>query len=835
MFDGRLKLGQTVTVKPEDSTVFEQPEYPLDNPNIGRSLAEIAAEPYVGYIIAADEIVICEHLTTKGNDLVLAAKTIQVGNTGAITINTKPADFVGAANEKADGLDADNGGDLVFLCQRYTVLPDCTFFTSGGTGQHGGAGKPMTMPDFLEEGVHFDKPQRSGSVWGLFWGTLGNGQCKFHVNPTEWGHGWRIISYNDYHNKISGPAVNVTGEWTLWNGIQDGAPRYFTFVHIPDMWYPSVGRPGGYGGNPGKISLIIPSLSVATGVNGLQIQSNTGADGVPGEGGAGGDCTPDNIVRDSLSVPTPDYLEEYTIGKAQILLRGEPGEPFVGGWDRFKGLKGTRLDSSAIVDKQEDSICGVSFGADLLVLYAPNPDCKRRGVMKETFAWGGSPWPIRIWVSAVHAGSPLSALTNYPVDNSVATPKPNSMHLYLDYGPRGEPKPALPTEKESLNSLIKNWYQAIYELLPEYPLGQYKQADEAYRRGDFNLAADLYDVVLCFAQEVPDFQAGQATVVSDAGYRLDRISAGYDYFGFTADTIIPTSPTRDYLPLPLTTAYSDTVEFYAEAIQGKFDSIETIEMGKDVIQQFLTGYQLTTTDIQESMAMLDMEMAILESETDAMEQEINAIHWANQRLSGLLQRWAQRVDDKIKQLQKEKEDEGPGFWDVLTAIWNVIELVVSIVMVCYGFVAAVAASIDALQKLGKLGDHINDLRIACGELVSNLDDWSWEQISEYLDAMKGVTKEIEAWYADVKQAWEEADSKLQKVKATFEETRTKLDQLTAVDMNETEAIDFQNNVLLADEIGVSGAMDYLQIQEQIYLNNDILGARYSSLEALTER
>jgi hypothetical protein len=834
MFDGRLELRQIVT--PEDPMVFEQPKYPLDNPNIGRSPAEIAAEPYVGYIITADEIVIREDLTTNGNDLVLAAKKIQVGKTGAITINTKPSNFAGAAGAEEYGLDADNGGDLVFLCQQYSILPHCVFLTSGGTGQDGGAGKPMTMPDFLEEGVHLDKPQRSGSVPGVFWGTLGQGQCKFHVDPSDWDStwNWRVISYEDYHNNISGYAVNVTGDWAVLGSVQDAAPRYLTFVYIPDAWYPTTGRPGGYGGNPGKISLIVPNLSVATGIDKLQIKAKTGADGALGRGGKGGDCTPDQIRRGGVLVTTADYLAEYTIGKAQSALRGEPDEPFVGGRDRFRWLVGERLDGKIILDKLEDSICGATFGADLLVFYAPNLDLKRREVMNDAFVWG-SPWPISIRVSTVNAGSQGSFLGNTPVLNSVPTPKPDSMRLVLYDGLNGEPKPALPTETEALSSLIKNWCQAIYELLPEYPLGQYEQADEAYRRGDFDLAAELYDVVLSFAQEVPAFQQDQASVVSDTRYRRDRISAGYDYFGFTADTIIPISPTRDYLPLPLTTAYSDTVEFYAEAIRDKYDSIETIETGKEVIQEFLADHQLTVTGIQEMMATLDMEMAILESETDAMEQEINALYWANQRLSGLLQRWAQRVDDKIKELQKKQEEEEPGWWNVVIAVWNVIKLVASIVAVCYGFVAAVAASIDALEKLGELGDHINDLRIACGELVSNLDDWSWEQISEYLDAMKGVTKEIEAWYDKAEQAWKEADSKLQEVKATFEETRAKLDQLTAVDMTETDAKNFQNNVLLADEIGVSGGMDYLQIQEQIYLNSDILGARYSSLEALTLR
>jgi hypothetical protein len=835
-FDGQLKVGQSIEAP--DPAAFEQPEYPLDKPNVGRTPEEIEAEPYVGYLLAADEIVITEDITTRGSDLILVAKTIQVGETGAITINTKSADWTVAANEETDGLDADNGGDLVFLCQEYTVLPGCALLTSGGKGQDGGVGKSMTQPAFLEEGVHLDKPQRSGSIAGVFWGywpTLGKGQCKFHVDPAEWGHGWRIISYKDYHDKVFGYAVNVTGEWTLFNSIEDAAPCYVTVVDIPDPCYPTPGRPGGYGGNPGKISLILPDPSGATGSAEVQVEAVTGADGAPGQGGMGGDCTPDEVRRGGYPVTTADYLEEYTIKKALSSLRGEPDEPFVGGSDRFRWLVGEKLDGSIILDKLEDSICGVTFGADLLVLYAPNPNAKRTGTMKESFVWGGSPWPLRVLVSAVSVGSPLTALTFHPVDNSVAAPKQDSMGLFLDYGPPGEPKSVLPTVTESLTSLSKNWHQAVYEILPEYPLKQYEQADRAYRRGDFDLAAELYNVVLSFAQEVPAFQQEQAAVVSDAGYRLDRISAGYDYFGFTADTIIPTSPTRDYFPLPVTTAYSDTVEFYAESIWDTYDSIETIEMGKDTIGQFEVEHKLTVDDIQDSMAMLDTEMAILESETDAMEKEINALHWSNQRLSGLLQRWAQTVDDKIKELEKEKEDEGPGWWDVVIAVWNVIKLVASIVAVCYGYYAAAAASVEAVETLGELGDNINDLRIACGELVSHLDDWEWETINEYLDAMGGVAKEIAAWYDQVAQAWKEAGDKLKEVKATFEETQTKLDQLTAVNMTEPEAIEFQNNVLLADEIGVSGAMDYLQIQEQIYLNNDMLDAKYSSLEALTER
>lgn len=848
-FDGQLRLGQSIETS--DPAVFEQPEYPLDKPNVGRSPEEIGAEPYVGYLLAADEIVITKDVTTRGSDLVLVAQTIQVGETGAITINTQSADWTVAASEETDGLDADNGGDLVFLCQQYTVLLGCAFLTSGGKGQDGGVGKSMTQPAFLEEGTHLDKPQRSGSITGIFWGywpTLGKGQCRFHVNPEMWTepckdkHGLKgqitsvAISYEDYHNgKVWAPAVNVTGEWTLFKSIQDAAPRYVTVVDIPDSCYPTAGRPGGYGGNPGKISLIMPDPSGATGMDAVQVEAMTGADGAPGQGGEGGDCTPDEVRRGGYPVTTTDYLEEYTIKKALSSWRGEPHEPFVDGSDRFRWLVGEKLDGSIILDKLEDSVCGVTFGADLLVLYAPNPNAKRTGTMQERFVWGGSPWPLRIFLSTRRSGCGYSNLSFDCVDNTVTTSKQDSMGLFLDHGPQGQPEPVLPAVMGSLASLSKNWHQAVYEILPEYPLRQYEQAGRAYRRGDFDLAAELYNVVLSFAQKVPAFQQGQAAVVSDAGYRLDRISAGYDYFGFTADTIIPTSPTRDYFPLPVTTAYSGTVEFYAESIRDTWNSIETIETGKDTIRQFWLEHELTVDDIQDSIAMLDMEMAILESETNAVEQEINALYWSNQRLSGLLQRWAQRVDDKIKELEKEKEDEGLGWWDYVIAVWNVIKLVASIVAVCYGYVAAVAASVEAVETLGELADNINDLRIACGELVSNLDAWSSEQISEYLDAMGGVAKEIGAGYDQVSQAWEEAGDKLKEVKATFEETQTKLDQLTSVDMTEPEAIEFQNNVLLADEIGVSGTMDYLQIQEQIYLNNDMLDAKYSSLEALTER
>jgi hypothetical protein len=454
--------------------------------------------------------------------------------------------------------------------------------------------------------------------------------------------------------------------------------------------------------------------------------------------------------------------------------------------------------------------------------------------MRETYVWDGSPWPLGILLSTVNSGSQGSFLGNHRLENLLATPKKESMGLILSDGLLGDPKTALPTENEDLATLARNWYEAVYEILPEYPLKQYKQADEAHRRGDFDIATTLYSIVLAFAREVQEFQTNQATVVSDAGYRLDRISEGYDYFGFTADMVIPTSPTRDYLPLPLTTSYSDTVEYYEAAIRGAHDSIETIEMGKAIIRQFWTKHNLLVEDTQESLSILDIEMAILESEIDAMKQEINALHWANQRLGGLLQRWAQRVDEKIKELEKQKEDAGPGWWEAVIAVWNVIKLVVSIIAVCYGFVSALAATVDALQNLEKLMDNINDLRFACAELLANLDDWSWDQIGEYLDVMGEVAKEIETWYKEVEKAWKEADEKLQEVKSTFEETQSKFDELTAVDMSEAEAADFQNNVLLVDEIGVSGAMDYLQIQEQIYLNNDMLEAKYSSLQALTE-
>lgn len=381
---------------------------------------------------------------------------------------------------------------------------------------------------------------------------------------------------------------------------------------------------------------------------------------------------------------------------------------------------------------------------------------------------------------------------------------------------------------EQLQILDENWYSVVYQLVPEYPERLAKRADRAYRAGDFISALSLYQDLIAFSDNSA-FESEE--LVSDALYRIEIGNLGLDYFGFRPDTIIPVSPSRE---VDLITHYSSAVKFFNGAIRDAIASNMESENFILILEEFSRQRGDIMSELQDSLTATQFNLSALMLDRDAMRHEIDATYRANIRMGGLLESWVNYVNDRIEKLKDEAPTPPKHDWKFyLERIWTAIKLIVAVIAVVYGYVGAANKAMDAGEKLVETDSNYDELAQAVEEANETLDTLTSEEAEALTERMLGaytkLQRNTDQFFDLVKSASDElvkAMEKTRQLKEKFEELRTVGDTWT-----ESEAIDFRNNVLLAEQIGVSGGMTYLQIQEQMLLNDDLLVAKYLALEA----
>jgi hypothetical protein len=702
IFDGLVGLTQTLT--------YEGFSYPLDNPSIRTP----PPSGYVGYIIVADRIILKEDINTKGHDLVLVAKEISVSNDVLrVFLNTQPPEMEQAAQEQ-EGKDADNGGDIIFLSKEFLNSSKVRVVTTGGTGQDGGYGRPMSNPTtvtiwkeetsitnaLLWGGRGYSYPRDAlASVRGMLWArngvfclTLVDFQpidTFFRDPPSCWFDRYEPGTY--YYILPSPPRF----QYVLVGRARDAVTLTKAWVNIDTKYYPTDGKSGGYGGLPGKVNLIMPRTPT---MPGIAVTAETGSDGSPGKGGAGGEMMPVSVYLHTGG-PTPleihEYINRHSKENPKVTNRFDiPGEYidnyYPSGRDRFPLI--ISVPRSRIVD----ALCRLEVTGGIKICYYNSLDAKQSGDESRLYE--------RLFVrpymkqAAFNYRCILTSINELWFANLVPYSSPEWPRFRG--GRDGGPLPPTPTVTEQLQILDKNWYSVVYQLVPEYPERLAKRADRAYRAGDFISALSLYQDLIAFSDNSA-FESEE--LVSDALYRIKIGNLGLDYFGFRPDTIIPVSPSRE---VDLITHYSSAVKFFNESIR---DAIASKIERKNFIlllEEFSRQHGDIMSEIKDSFTETQFNLFALMLDKDAMRHEIDATYRANIRMGGLLESWVNYVNDRIEKLKDEAPTPKPDWQIMLEKIWTAIKLIAAIYAAVYTYGKTAKKAMDAWDKLNEIDTHI---------------------------------------------------------------------------------------------------------------------------------
>ncbi|MFX0196769.1 MAG: hypothetical protein ACFFCW_11635 [Candidatus Hodarchaeota archaeon] len=122
-----------------------------------------------------------------------------------------------------------------------------------------------------------------------------------------------------------------------------------------------------------------------------------------------------------------------------------------------------------------------------------------------------------------------------------------------------------------------------------------------------------------------------------------------------------------------------------------------------------------------------------------------------------------------------------------------------------------------------------------GYIIETASDWNVTEMElfAHLRAQNQFRTLLNLMFKALFDAIAKSQGAVQKAWNELTNLRSKLTNLftTSNQWTESQLADFRDNVLLTNDIGITGGMTYLQIQEQMELNQDLLIAKHRSLEA----
>ncbi|MFX0196770.1 MAG: hypothetical protein ACFFCW_11640 [Candidatus Hodarchaeota archaeon] len=443
--------------------------------------------------------------------------------------------------------------------------------------------------------------------------------------PDDCSLGWASTGYWDAPNGLYG-IIGTVREGAWW------ANATATIGDEPGRnIYPNDGKPGGPGGLPGKVSLI--SSSLQSDID-LHVTAETGEDGQPGVGGKGGDATPENLYVNGHSMSTTDFIAAYSTNKTHT-ARVQSSDPLT--------TQPPELDK-AISHMEFTGGIGIKYAASRRAAESQNPEW----MSTSNVAW---PYMKRLSYGRFCPSAPQTISLN----NWIAYEEANSLGLILSPGRAGDPLPALPKKNEELQEVQENWHRAVYELAPSYPHILAKRADRLYRQGLFDQAEPWYYEVLAFYQNTDYAQdtVGQEDA-SDAAYRLTLGDMGLDYFGFSPETMLLVSPTRQ---LDLLARYVDAVKYFDESVRDADARITDINDKLSLLQEFSRLRGEAVIEVEIRLIETRTELLAMTLDISVVGHEIDATIRANQRMASLLQSWNEYVKSKIEQLRATGDDD----------------------------------------------------------------------------------------------------------------------------------------------------------------------------------
>jgi hypothetical protein len=814
-----IDLRQSIPYKSPEFP-YETQDYPLDNPS--QWILQIdSTEDYVGYLIVADKITIKEEINTKGHDLVLIAREITISpELTQVTINTTPSERQPAIRDNP-GADVDNGGDLILIARLPSDLANLRIITDGGRGQDGGDGRDMT-------------PQTSLELISKY--TISNATVPMNSQINDDGSitGDRIsLSYLDdqyikshecgLENEYFQPPKQV---YAISGVALDAAYLTHIIVSIPLSGYPKNGQSGGYGGYPGKISIITPNEFTNLNIRDEIISALTGEDGKPGKGGTGGDITPEELIVDNLPKSTAEFIREYTIEKTK------GGKYYVDGGDICSNPR-DYLFSDLLVEPNdiEYSIYSVgSYGA-LQVRYYPMREILQSPVSERWFQRKVivDPHMVSLSLEAWNSATPGAGPFITGCLNRKSYISPTSLNIILFNGKYGKRLTLSPNITEQLNYIYENWYKVTFDFVPDYPTSIFKQADHLFRGGEFTKAFSYYSEFLSF---ISDSDYSEPELEADTSYRLTLGSTNRDYFGFAANTKIPISPSRGLYSLD---QYKNSLIFYNDTIR---DAISDLLDRTDNINLLIQFKQLRNDSLRQVEFEIQKTLNNIEAtgiDLKETESEIKAVYYSSNRLQTLLLSWVQYVDERIAALEDEEEE--PGWKTLLKLTWEAIKIIAAIIAIIYGGYQAITKITEGIDNFNEGINEFNNL-YANEELIEpEFEDWSETDIQEWQEALDGAYAEaqdsIDQAFKDFGKA-SEIITKTAKHYKDLEEAKDNFKNYQDT-MNTDEAIDFRDNILMTEQIGITGGFTYLLIQEKIHYYNDLLISKKLAYEAVATR
>jgi hypothetical protein len=404
----------------------------------------------------------------------------------------------------------------------------------------------------------------------------------------------------------------------------------------------------------------------------------------------------------------------------------------------------------------------------------------------------------------------------------------NTLNLWPANGDDALPLCFAPTITEQPNVIQSNWYETTYSLVPTYPDRLMRKADDLYRAGNFALAEPVYLKVMAFLG-----QSGYAPPLSKAivEERLSNGRAGLDYFGLTPSGFSVGSPTTQ---ADLLDAYANHVQWFNTAIGQQLQQIATTAAARTIFSEFQNQHESLITALSADQADLYDQLSAASIDIEGASFEVGETIRSIQRQGDLLASWARYVDVKLSELPRSQ----PAPCDICTTllqIWNVVKLVASIIAMVYGYYQAFVSFSESAEALYELeSDYGNQEHYGGTVDVIVFDDPSENQVHLIHDVQ--AIEQSDASSAKFFNSLDKLATSLNKAAATTQDVATKLQQLgssiSAQAANSTTAQQFQQNVLLADEIGISGGLTYLQIQENIEREQNMLYSRLTAIKSM---
>lgn len=409
---------------------------------------------------------------------------------------------------------------------------------------------------------------------------------------------------------------------------------------------------------------------------------------------------------------------------------------------------------------------------------------------------------------------------------------PGSLNLWVADAADADALCPAPETTEPVETIRTNWYRTVYDLVPAYPQHLLERAHHSYRSGDFQAARPTYLDVRTF---LANSDYTDPVAAAEVERSLGNGDTGKDFFGFSPDAVEPTSPARGIDGSALFTTYSDHVRWFNGTILATDLATLTQEQFLGHLHEFRQQRQAIIRELSGEIETLRSEIVAEDLVIEGLAFDIGATIRSNGRRSELLASWARHVQAKIDEMTQPQSvcTECLAF----ETFWNGVKLVTSVVSMIYGYYQAAVSFVQATDELMQVADAYATIDQYEAQLAEADQDGRTAEAAILRGQIHNAGNQLSSERTQFSSAWNSFTSALNRATSATERASQLLSQLntSTTGWTSADAVRFRDDVLLAENFGISGGLTYLVIREQIQHDQELLYSKITALRAAEHR